>query len=260
MKLKKAIFLFFVVLTITLSISRLSKMFKNQTQDKNHTEAKVEVLAPKQDLEVLKTRGVIGFRISGELFQQISDWEYSIDEMVFKEQLETGSFRGKYQVSDTTLLIMKEVEKEGGILPYYGVDGSSGASVYYFIPKPDSFTVKVEHSVTEGSLEIDIPIEDVGVFVDRETSPKFKYSAMPYLVDEELPEAWSKKTVNEIIFRVVGNQYQNLVEWENWTDEQTFSSKYIYRFALVSMGSGFTIKVEDTETGNTIDATDYDDW
>jgi hypothetical protein len=36
----------------------------------------------KKDLEILKTKSVIAFRLSGKLFQQIRDWEYAIDEMV----------------------------------------------------------------------------------------------------------------------------------------------------------------------------------
>ncbi|MCP4985869.1 MAG: hypothetical protein GY928_07325 [Colwellia sp.] len=260
MEIKPGIFFMFVAIAVIIAIIVIVIIFVALSQNNKQTKLETQVLVPQEDLEILKTKSVIGFRVSGKLFQQISDWEYSIDEMVFKEQLDTGSFRGKYSVDGDLLKIMQQVEKEGGILPYYGVGGSSGASVYHFKPTTSGITVRVEHSVTEEFLDINVANENIGAFVDRETNPKFKYSAMPFLVDEELPEAWNKTPANEMIFRVVGKEYQNLADWENWADEQAFTSKYVYRFGLVSMGSGFTIKVEDTETGSTIDATDYDNW
>jgi hypothetical protein len=109
-------------------------------------------------------------------------------------------------------------------------------------------------------LDINVSEEEISAFVDKETVPRFKYSFLPHLIDEELPEAWNKTPADEIIFRIVEKEYQNLVEWEHWVEEQAFGSRYVYRFGLVSMGSGYAIKVEDTETGSTIDATEYEDW
>lgn len=212
-----------------------------------------ESLAPKQDLEVLKTKEGLGFRVCGKLFEDISKWEYSLDETIFKEQLKTGMFF-RSQLGEYRLAIMKQAEKEGRICPYYGVSNTSVA-VYYFMPKPDSFTVKVEHLVTKEYFETDIPIEDVLVFIDREISPKSEYSATPSWFDGKRPASG-----NEIIFRITENEYQNLLEWRYWVDNQAFSPKYIYRFGLVTLGPGFTMEVEDTETGNTIDVTYYENW
>ncbi|MFB2879462.1 hypothetical protein [Floridanema aerugineum] len=40
-----------------------------------------------------------------------------------------------------------------------------------------------------------------------------------------------------------------------------YSERCNYNFGQVSMGAtGLTVKVEDTETGERIDATDYDGW
>jgi hypothetical protein len=51
-----------------------------------------------------------------------------------------------------------------------------------------------------------------------------------------------------------------LVAWENWVEEQAFTSRYVYQFGLVSMGAGYTMRVEDTEMDSTMDVTDYASW
>jgi hypothetical protein len=246
--------------TVIIAIGAVVAIFIVRSKNYEQTKLDAQALAPKKDLEILKTPGVIGFRVSGKLFQQISDWEYVLDKLVFKEQLATGSFRGKCPVDESSLELMKQVEKEGGILPYYGVGGSRGVCEYYFSPTSDGFTVRVEHDVTEEFLNINISHEEIGGFVDREALPKLKHSSIPYLINTKLPEAWSKTPDNEIIFRIAGKEYQSLVEWENWVEAQAFSSRYVYRFGLVSLGPGYTVKIEDTETGTTIDVSDYWSW
>jgi hypothetical protein len=260
MTIKKGILFMFVAIALIMATVIIAIILIAQSQDKKQVELVSQALAPKKDLEILNAKNVIGFRVSGKLFQQISNWEYAIDEMVFKEQLATGSFHGQYPVDGDVLKVMKQVEKEGGILPYYGVGGSSGAGAYYFKPTSTGVAIQVEHTVVKQFLDINISEENISTFVDRKTTPRFKYSSTPYIIDEELPEAWSKTPANEIIFRIAGTEYQKLVGWENWVEEQAFTSRYIYRFALVSMGSGYTIKVEDTKTGSIINATDYDGW
>jgi hypothetical protein len=83
-------------------------------------------------IEVQKLHNEIGFRVSGELLKQLHDWEYSVDEMVFKEQLATGSFKGRYSVQGGLLKIMQQAEQQGKIMSYYGTGGSSGACAYKF--------------------------------------------------------------------------------------------------------------------------------
>ncbi|MCP4542184.1 MAG: hypothetical protein GY832_34105 [Chloroflexi bacterium] len=250
-----------IVIAISIAIVVIIVIAIVKSKDnKQQAKLTMQPSASKQDLEILKTQDAISFRLSGKLFQQISDWEFSIDEMVFKEQLQTGSFRGKYPVDGIILEVMKPVEKEGRILPYYGAGGSRGIGTYYFRSTSSGFAIQVEHTVTEEHLVINVSSEEIGTFINKETIPRFKYSPMPYLVDEKLPEEWSKIPDNEIIFRIAGKEYQSLAEWENWAKEQAFTSRYVYQFGLVSMGAGYTMAIEDTGTNSTINVTDYDSW
>lgn len=66
----------------------------------------------------------------GDPCQRIFDWAYALDEMVFREQLATGSFRGRWAINQATRLIMEHINAQGQIAPYYGAGGSSGVCVY----------------------------------------------------------------------------------------------------------------------------------
>jgi hypothetical protein len=61
-------------------------------------------------IEAQKLYNEIEFRVSGELLKQLHDWEYSVDEMVFKEQLSIGSYKGRYSVEGFILEMMQQAE------------------------------------------------------------------------------------------------------------------------------------------------------
>src|SRR4030095_4230117 len=109
-------------ITVTIVIAVIIIAVILMRQFKSYKQARLDRQAPttQRDLELLKTEDVIGFRLSGALFQQISDWEYIFDEMVFKEQLAIGSFRGQFPVDESSLAVMRKAKEEGRILPYYG--------------------------------------------------------------------------------------------------------------------------------------------
>jgi hypothetical protein len=185
-------------------------------------------------IELQKLDNRIQFKVAGETLQKLVEWAYSIDEMVFNEQLETGSFRGLWEVDDDWLMVMKKVKERGGIAPYYGAGGSRGACVYIFKPTLSGCSIVIEHSVVNEAMELG----------EAEVA-----SAQPITSDDEFT------------FKIMGKEYQKLRKWKNWREEQAFTSRYVYRFGQVSLGAtGFTVKVEDTEGGKIIDVTDYDDW
>jgi hypothetical protein len=212
-------------------------------------------------IEVQKLDHEISFRVSGDILQQIYDWEYSIDEKVFKEQLTTGYYRGRYEINDDLLHLMRLAEKEGKILPYYGVGGSSGSCAYSFRLISSKCLIIVENTSTADILELAASIILPEKPVDMKRVPKFKFSILPLVTDEELPEPWNEKPDRCLVCKIVGKEYQNLITWKNWVDEKALTARYIYRFGQVSLGAtGFTVKVKDTETDDIIDATDYGDW
>ena len=111
---------------------------------------------------------------------------------------------------------------------------------------------------------------------------------------------WLKKAqpANEIVFKIAGKQYRQLIEWERSIDERVLRQEletgrspkgieldedwlkavkgaladgvtlppwygasqgaYVYTFVPTTLG--LIIKAENTETGDSIDLTDYSDW
>jgi len=213
-------------------------------------------------LEVKQSINELGFRISQPLIEQIYNWEYSIDEKVFQEQLETGSYKGRYKVDETMRLVMRTIyERKGKILPYYGAGGSSGASVYRFHCNGSDCKIVIENRLTKDTMQLNLSIVEINKDVEMEQEQRFKFSIAPYITNLELPEAWRGSPNDRLVCKIAGREYENLTKWENWEPNQAFTEKYIYRFGQVSLGStGLTVKVKDTVTNEEIDVTDYDDW
>jgi len=219
-------------------------------------------------IEMEKFEDRLEFRVSGETLRKLADWEYAVDEMVFNEQLETGSYQGMYKIDDVMLMVMKRAKGEGQIMPYYGAGGSRGACVYVFKPTLSGCSIKIEHTVTKECMEL----SEIEVASDEITTS-----------DEEFK------------FLIMGREYKNLRAWKNWNEAKAFTPKYAYRFGQVSLGAtGFAIRVQDLEKSESmgedlegyssgsgklykflswflpdgvkkryapvIDITDYDDW
>lgn len=179
----------------------------------------------------------IFFIVSGEVCQRILDWEYAFDEMVFNEQLTTGSFRGHYPVDEEMQTMMLMAKAKGRIIPYYGAGGGRGAHVYILQWAEDRCTIRIENEVMRESVYF---IADAGVKANSVTT----ISEKP-----------------QIVFKINGKELENLRQWEYWHEDQANTSRYIYRFGRVAMGRlGYTIKINDNDTGNTIDVTSYEDW
>lgn len=211
-------------------------------------------------VEAQQSINEVGFRISQPLLQQIYDWEYSIDEKVFKEQLETGSYKGQYRVNEAMRPIIKEIyEKEGKILPYYGAGGSSGACVYSFHCNSSSCEMVIENTLTEDELQLNLSITEIDQDPKKEREQRLKFSIA--ITNFDLPEGWSGVPKNTLVCKIAGREYDNLAKWANWEPNQAFTGRYIYSFGQVSMGAtGLTVKVKDTVTNEQVDVTDYENW
>lgn len=212
-------------------------------------------------IEVKKSVTEIGFRLPFHLFEQVKEWEYSIDQLVFEEQLETGSFQGKFRVSPAILQMMQMAQEQGKIMPYYGAGGSSGACIYSFQIKDDKCNFQVRHSVAGEVLVLDLEIKKLDPIEPLVRKTEIQFSILPYVTDEPLEQPWTGERNQTLICKIFDQEYENLKQWQNWVDEEALTSRYIYQFGQVSMGeTGFSIKVQDTKTGNLVDITDYDDW
>jgi hypothetical protein len=191
----------------------------------------------------------------------ISQWENSIDKIVFEEQLQTRQFQGR-ELDEDTLMVMRMAQKEGRIMPYYGAGGGRGACVYVFRPSSNHCELIVEHSPSRKTLELTAEIvSPQSPIVTTKSRQKFKYSILSYFIDEKvLPEEWQKGTDSQLICKITGKEYEKLQIWEHWIDGEAITPRYTFHFGTVSLGSGFTIRVEDSKSRQSLNATDYDSW
>jgi len=193
----------------------------------------------------------ICFTIWGTICQAISNWEYSVDEMVFNEQLATGSFHGRFPIDDEDRAVMQQIKAKGQIMPYYGVGGSHGACVYTIHRLDNGYMIHVENTAAKESTE----------FNDH-TNDGQRESLLRRL------RTWlaANLRIGEVakprfLLRINGKELQKLRAWAHWNESQALTSRYVYRFGRVSLGRlGFTVKVMDEQSNEQIDVTDYDDW
>ncbi|TAE56402.1 MAG: hypothetical protein EAZ76_06785 [Nostocales cyanobacterium] len=203
----------------------------------------------------------IAFIVPSDIFKQTKDWEYTQDRNVFEEQLATGSFKGKYPVKNYMIEIMKIAQQQGKIMPYYGAGGSSGACFYLFRFLTNKCRFQVTHSVTKKSLWFYLKFEILPPSIKIERKPEMQFSFLPYFTDEKLENPWNGERHKVLVCKIFDQEYENLKKWKYWKNTEALTTRYIYRFAQVSMSAtGFSIKVRDTDTGNKIDITDYDNW
>jgi len=182
---------------------------------------------------IVKAPTMLQFTLWGEPCQRIFDWASTLDELVFREQLATGSFHGRWEIGEPERQIMQLIEAQGQIAPYYGMGGSRGVCVYAFRPTLPTCRVRVDHTVTEQWPEANLPVEP--------------------LAEGEEPDVRAR-------FTIAGTEYTTLQQWDNWVDAQALSSRYTFLFGIVSMGSGYTVKVRDHRSDILLDATDYQAW
>lgn len=188
-----------------------------------------------QEFALMRSQGIIGFRISGELLKQIEKWEYMIDEKIFKEQLATGIGIGRHPLSSQQLAAMKQAEKEGKILPYFGILGARGCCEYHFTATPEGFHISVEHTVTRKSFGIDLMYEEIGTFSDRESSYTYKYSPFPFMGDTD--EETKNKPATTMTFFIQDDEYRALAKWENWNEKEALTPRYKYIFTVATLVS-----------------------
>jgi hypothetical protein len=202
-----------------------------------------------------QSRTELRFAISHDLAAHLRAWAVSIDTLVFREQLASGSFRGRWRVDAATLAIMRNMEAHGEVMPYYGTGGSRGACVYLFRPSPSGCTVRVEHTITGDSVAGDhVPTAAPG--------PIRRMSLIGYA--ERLlgqGKAQPAHALHDQIYMIAGREHKALRAWPGWERRAALRGRYIYRFGQVSLGpTGYTASVEDTARGEVVDVTDYNSW
>ncbi|MBD2092362.1 hypothetical protein H6F67_21160 [Microcoleus sp. FACHB-1515] len=169
------------------------------------------------------------FSFSAEVSDQIDRWQAVWDKIVFDEQVKTGSFRGRFQLDDFMLQLLRAKKEQGIIRPYYGASGGNPC-LYKLQIKPSTCLIRVTHSVEENTeVEAAVTI---------------------------LQAAASVVAQNHQRGLMIGEQeYCKLQQWRFWRPRDEFTGRYVYQFAPASIG--LEIQVTDTRSQETIDITDW---
>jgi len=97
----------------------------------------------------------ISFEVGGEQYNKLKEWQNSVDDRLFRYQLETGEFCSG---SNTRLFegVLDELKlnakQEGTAKPYYGTCG--GAYLYKFLPTSIGLITKVENVATKEEIDL----------------------------------------------------------------------------------------------------------
>ncbi|MBK9050948.1 MAG: hypothetical protein IPL78_08545 [Chloroflexi bacterium] len=126
---------------------------------------------------------------------------------------------------------------------------------------PTQSKVNVVHGPTKETMEFVTPRSILTEPIEATGGRRFKFSPFPHLVKEKLTEAWGGESPKALTCRIIGRELEKLVQWEHWVENLALSERYIYIFREVSLSAtGFGVEVQDRETDNVIDITDYKNW
>lgn len=96
------------------------------------------------------------FEVTGKQYGDLIRWKRSIDDRLFRYQIETGKMwpGSDEMVCESILETFRVIAKKGGdnIRPYYGAIG--GAYIYKFCPTSLGLITKVENSVTLEEIDL----------------------------------------------------------------------------------------------------------
>jgi hypothetical protein len=202
-------------------------------------------------VEVRHAPGELSFRAGPQLALLVGEWERSNDELVFKTQLETGSFHGQYVVEEPFLTLMRAAADEGTVMPYYGEGGSLGVCEFKFRPGPERCLIEVEHGATGAVLTFEaeaLPLDEQPA--DRQAR-RFIFSFLPITTGEGA----SRQPDGDLIWYIRGREYETLQRWQHWQPRDALAERYWYRFG---QGHGLSVRVSDTQSGARLDAADHD--
>jgi len=187
----------------------------------------------KIEKESSPSKNILCIMLSEDMKKLIHDWQIKMDQLVFDEQIKTGSFHGCCPVSDTKSSKMKQLQEKGIIKPYYGAT-SVNACTYAIQIIPPKCIVCVENEVVQDKVSFEDTVEIVTL-----NSSEIK-----------------AKQGNE--FSITNKEYLTLNNWNNWDPKDELTSRYIYKFSPGSIG--VAIAVIDTSSKEKIDISDYSGW
>ena len=176
---------------------------------------------------------VLCISFSEKINKQISDWQTTLNKMVFDEQIKTGSFHGRFPIGDNWRSRMQGLLEKGIMRPYYGATSANACS-YTLQVSPPTCIIGIEHEIVEKKVSY----EDSVAMLETDAS----------VMDDDFKKG----------FVIEEQEYRTLQEWKNWNAKDEFTSRYVYKFSPSSIGLAIT--VIDTSTKEQIDISDYSRW
>ena len=179
---------------------------------------------------VAQNDAVLTFRLVGDTYISVKNWEEMIDSRVVDHQLTTGqTWRGS-PISEKLLKVMHLAREQGArIPPLYGM--TQGAYRYEFRFTPEGLLLHCLNSETRDTLEFAEHTPVIQSIIEFDASIEY----MGFSIDEL--------------------SYQRLVAWEYWEIDQACTSRYYYRFVPTTIGC--VIVVYDSKSNSDIDLTDW---
>jgi hypothetical protein len=103
-------------------------------------------------VEIERSDREMTFRISGDDYEQLVEWQHSVDKKVVEQELESGrSPRGR-PLEEIVLEAMRTAPDQDDAVPYYGA--IQGAYVYRFVPTTMGLIAKIENTETGDVLDL----------------------------------------------------------------------------------------------------------
>ena len=103
-------------------------------------------------VEIETTEQEMVFRVSGDDYKRLVEWQRSVDKKVVEQELKSGrSPRGR-PLEEIVLEAMRTASEQDDAVPYYGA--IQGAYVYRFVPTTMGLIVKIENTETGDVLDL----------------------------------------------------------------------------------------------------------
>ncbi len=208
---------------------------------------------------ISKTSKRIAFTFFGQEYLHAKKWIFNIDQMVFREQLETGCRQKngqKIKIHANDFELMQRAQALGGTLPVYGVGGERGIQIFRFWPEEDLCHITVDHEYAVNPFFKSFPpqIADGHICIE---DPRTSCIGFDNLSPENLDLTLrAKDSLLGRTFVIAENVYDKLCDWSHWDDQLALSGRYIYSFPECSIGT--TPNVIDCQTGISIDIADFE--
>lgn len=210
------------------------------------------------------------FRISGQPYRQILDWQANIDHSILIHQLRT---RGQALVtkrlveqaapalngsalngSSDTVLKIRDLPEQGAYQPYYG---TNGAYRFTFQPMVEGCRLEVYNQMGGFAFYAPDRIDPLNLYlfqpVEEVTCAMDVFKDAPLQPENDPPMFEHDCESGQLVFTLLGQPYRNFTNWA-WSRR----ALHAYHFIFTPTHDGCETRVFARESGVTLDLTSQD--